>query len=108
MTVSVNYFGALATLEGLRPLLAKSAAPRAVVTASIASMMPNKPELVAKMLEGDEEGALAIAAKMESDPAEAALLYASSKRAIATWVRQASISPDWAGAGIPINAVGPT
>src|SRR5262249_35071058 len=32
LCVRVNYFGAVATLEGLRPLLAGSAAPRAVAT----------------------------------------------------------------------------
>jgi hypothetical protein len=68
--VSVNYFGALATLEGLRPLLANSAAPRAVATASIASMMPCKMELVKLMLAGDEEGAVAMATTMEADPAQ--------------------------------------
>src|SRR5688572_22461549 len=34
--VRVNYFGAVATLDGLRPLLARSDAPRAVATTSTA------------------------------------------------------------------------
>ena len=33
-TIAINYFGAVATLEGLRPLLAKSARPRAVAICS--------------------------------------------------------------------------
>ena len=36
----LNFFGAVATLEGLRPLLAESAAPRAVAVSSIASLRP--------------------------------------------------------------------
>jgi len=37
--IAVNYFGALATLDGLRPLLEGSDAPRAVATASMASLI---------------------------------------------------------------------
>ena len=33
-SVQLNYFGAVATLDGLRPLLARSAAPRAVAVSS--------------------------------------------------------------------------
>ena len=35
--LSLNFFGAVATLEGLRPLLAASPAPRAVMVSSISS-----------------------------------------------------------------------
>src|SRR5262245_21052712 len=37
-TIAINYFGAVATLEGLRPLLARSNQPRAVTIASILSV----------------------------------------------------------------------
>ena len=37
-TVAINYFGTLATLEGLRPLLVDSPAPRAVAVTSMASL----------------------------------------------------------------------
>jgi NAD(P)-dependent dehydrogenase (short-subunit alcohol dehydrogenase family) len=107
-TVTVNFFGALATLEGLLPLLTKSPAPRAAATVSIVTMMPTCLELVDLMLARDEAGAVAMATSMEEDPEQAALLYASSKRALARWLRQAAASPEWGGAGIPINAVGPT
>ena len=39
-TVAVNYFGAVSTLNGLRPLLEGSPAPRAVATVSMASLFP--------------------------------------------------------------------
>ena len=45
-TVAVNYFGAVATLEGLQPLLAKSARPRAVVICSTAAMLPGNDQLL--------------------------------------------------------------
>src|SRR5665648_770354 len=40
-TIGVNYFGAVATLEGLRPLLAGSAAPRASSSAFVALPIPD-------------------------------------------------------------------
>lgn len=35
------------------------------------------------------------------------LIYGSTKRAISRWVRREYIKPTWAGAGIPLNAIGP-
>ncbi len=106
LTVRVNYFGTLATLEELRPQLAGSDAPRAVVVSSMASLMPVDDELVALLSAGDEEAAVARAdALVEQDLG--GLIYASTKRALSEWVRTASITPEWAGAGIPLNAVGP-
>ncbi|MFZ2530143.1 MAG: SDR family oxidoreductase, partial [Rhodococcus sp. (in: high G+C Gram-positive bacteria)] len=34
-------------------------------------------------------------------------IYASSKAAIARWVRRTAVTPEWAGAGIPLNAIAP-
>jgi NAD(P)-dependent dehydrogenase (short-subunit alcohol dehydrogenase family) len=100
-TVAVNYFGAVATLEGLRPLFARSSAPRAVVVASIGVTAEVDPDVVEACLSGNERAA--------SDAAERTphLAYTSTKRAIARWVRRQAPSPAWAGAGITLNAVGP-
>jgi len=108
MTVSINYFGALATLEGLRPLLAASGAPRAVITSSMASFMDNDEELVVACTMGDEQTALTRAQTLvdAGDGAEQ-LIYASTKNAINRWMRTVAPTDDWAGAGIPLNAVGP-
>jgi NAD(P)-dependent dehydrogenase (short-subunit alcohol dehydrogenase family) len=54
-TIAINYYGALATLEGLRPLLLKSSAPRAVAVSSITSVHPFDQELLDAMLTGSEE-----------------------------------------------------
>jgi len=106
LTAKVNYFGAVATLEGLRPLLAGSDAPRAVVVSSFSSLQDNDPELVGLLEAGDEPASVARAeALVEQNLGH--LIYASTKRAISEWVRTASITPEWAGAGIPLNAVGP-
>lgn len=107
-TVSINYFGAVRTLDGLRPLLAGSAAPRALATASMASIMPSDDELVGLLAAGDEAGALARAEVLAADPAGAGgLIYASTKRALVQWIRRTAPTAGWAGAGIPLNAVAP-
>ena len=98
----VNYFGAIATLEGMRPLLAKGASPRAVGVTSFASVMQSDPELVDACLSGDEAAVLKIAER--KDPA---MYYASSKAAFAHWMRHQSITADWAGAGILLNGIAP-
>ncbi|MFI6767478.1 SDR family oxidoreductase [Streptomyces sp. NPDC050355] len=104
--VSVNYFGAVATLEGLRPLLSASTAPRAVVIASVASVHPHDTAIADAALAGDEEAALA-AAQAAVDRGEGYAIYGSTKAAIARWIRRTAVTADWAGAGIPLNAVAP-
>lgn len=107
-TVSVNYFGSLATLEGLRPLLLKSAAPRAVATASMASLFPPDEALLALLTKGDEPGARARADELIAAGVEASgAIYGTTKRALAQWIRRAAPSPEWAAAGIPLNAIAP-
>jgi NAD(P)-dependent dehydrogenase (short-subunit alcohol dehydrogenase family) len=105
-TVAVNYFGALATLEGLRPLLAGSDAPRASLTASMASLMPFDDALVDAELAGDEGKAMQRAAELV-DAGQGDLIYASTKVGLCRWLRRVAASPAWAGAGIPLNAVAP-
>ena len=105
-TVRVNYYGAIATLEGVRPLLAGSPAPRAVAVASMASLFPPDEELLSLLLDGSEDDAVARAAELAADE-RAAQIYGTSKRALALWVRRQAAGPEWAGAGIPLNAVAP-
>ncbi|WP_137844614.1 SDR family oxidoreductase [Microbacterium sp. 2FI] len=107
-TASVNYFGMVATLEGLRPLLAGSDSPRAVGVASFASIGPVDDQLTADFTSGDEAAALARATELAADPTGTGMLiYPSTKKAFAQWVRRSSITSEWAGAGIPLNAIAP-
>lgn len=99
--VQVNYFGAVATLEGLRPLLLRASKPRAVVVASIGITAAVDDAIVAACLAGDEDAAVAASSGQE------ALTYTSSKRALARWIRLHAPTADWAGSRIPLNAVGP-
>jgi NAD(P)-dependent dehydrogenase (short-subunit alcohol dehydrogenase family) len=100
-TIRVNYFGAVATIEGLRPLLARGTDPRAVLLSSVASLLPVSQAIVDACLAGEEEAAV-IAAKEAVGQ-----VYASSKAALARWVRRSAVSAEWADAGIPLNAVAP-
>jgi NAD(P)-dependent dehydrogenase (short-subunit alcohol dehydrogenase family) len=107
-TVSVNFFGVTEFLTALLPTLSKSSAPRVSITSSMASLMPNSPELVEALLANNEVGAVAIAQGLvDKGDAEASLIYGSTKRAIGRWIRRECIKQEWAGAGIPLNAVGP-
>jgi len=101
--VRTNYFGVLATLEGLRPLLARSPAPRAATFASVSLLHRPIPGLVEACLSGDEEAAAAVAASAEDQPA----VYTTTKRALSQWLRRRAVSVDWAGSRIPLNAVAP-
>lgn len=98
--METNYFGAVATLEGLRPLLARSDAPRAVAVSSTSSLAPADERILRACADGDEATAIAL---VDGDPAA----YGIAKRALNGWVRRAAPTPEWAGAGIALNAVAP-
>ncbi len=118
-SLQLNFFGAVATLDGLRPLLAGSPAPRAVAVSSISSLRPPPPNLVELCIAMDETAAVAEARRayrtgglghansgLVPDAAEASLdLYGAAKRALQLWCRRAAPKPEWGGAGIPLNVV---
>jgi NAD(P)-dependent dehydrogenase (short-subunit alcohol dehydrogenase family) len=102
--VRLNYFGAVATLMGLRPLLAASGNASAIaISSNAATTQPGgaDPAIVAACLAGDEAGATAA---MTGVPA---MGYAVAKLALARWVRRMAVTDDWVGAGIRLNAIAP-
>lgn len=104
LLASVNYFGTVALLDGLRPLLAAGSQPAAVaISSNSTTVQPGVPlDLVDLLLDGDEEAACAAA-----DAAGALLTYPATKIAVARWVRRHAPTEPWAGAGITLNAVAP-
>lgn len=100
--VAVNYFGAVATLEGLRPLLAGRPGARAVaVSSNSCSTQPGLPsELVEACLSGDEDRARLVA----GDGINA---YGATKLALARYVRRQAPTEAWIGSGVTLNAVAP-
>jgi NAD(P)-dependent dehydrogenase (short-subunit alcohol dehydrogenase family) len=105
--LQLNFFGATATLEGLRPLLTGSAAPRAVAVSSISSLGPFDDGLVEACLQGDEAAVTATARDALAAGKPPLVLYGSAKRALNRWVRAAACEARWAGAGIGLNVVAP-
>jgi NAD(P)-dependent dehydrogenase (short-subunit alcohol dehydrogenase family) len=101
--VSVNYFGAVAALVGLRPLLARGSDPSVVaVSSNSTTSQPGYPlDVVDKCLHGDEAGA------RKAIGEDALGAYAASKLALARWVRRHAPTPEWIGAGIRLNAIAP-
>ena len=105
LMASVNYFGAVRLLEGLRPALARSPeSPAAVlVSSNSATCQPGWPvELAEACLAGDEERARALA-----DRHGGVAAYPATKAALAWYVRERAGSPEWVGSGIRLNAVAP-
>ena len=108
--VSVNWFGAMAMIDGLLPLLMtdEGASPRgtigAVVISSIGAVDGTADEsLLAVLLAGDE--AIARAAATDGTAFRSAITYSTTKRAVAFGVRERAAP--WAAAGVRLNAVAP-
>lgn len=104
LVVSVNYFGAVAFVEGLREQLAASGAGSVVLLSSNSvTCQPGwRTEVADACLSNDEEDARSLAAGTE-----AVHVYPATKAALARWARREGVSPAWVGAGIRINAVAP-
>ena len=102
LIIALNYFGAVATLELLRPLLAMRSGSSAIPIVSTASLMPFNEAAVDACLIGDESDAIL---KMQANDGAGA--YATSKRALALWIRRESVKPTWAGSSIFLNGVAP-
>jgi NAD(P)-dependent dehydrogenase (short-subunit alcohol dehydrogenase family) len=101
--VSVNYFGAIAALDGLRPLLAHGTDPCAVaVSSNSTTTQPGYPVDVAELCLSGDEAAARVAIGVDALGA-----YPATKLALARWVRRHAPFPDWIGAGIRLNAIAP-
>lgn len=107
ITLAVNYFGMVASIEGVKPLLEKSKAPRVVASSSRSSLYAYDSIMVDLCLQGREKEALEIAATLAKIDYPEPLIYASSKVAAARWTRRTAILPDWGGKGILVNCVNP-
>jgi NAD(P)-dependent dehydrogenase (short-subunit alcohol dehydrogenase family) len=102
LIASVNYFGAVAFLDGCVDALAAGAPAAAVAISSNSTTLDPtvSPDLVDAFLAGDEPRARELASAMAGNS-----VYATSKVAIARDVRRRVI--DWGERGVRINAVAP-
>ena len=104
--IRVNYFGAVAILDDLKPLLARGQEPAAVAISSIGAIIvevaPDQavPACLDACLAGDEEAAVAAIRGRTGNEA-----YCLAKRALALKIR--ANATDWGSAGIRLNAIAP-
>jgi NAD(P)-dependent dehydrogenase (short-subunit alcohol dehydrogenase family) len=98
----VNYFGALAMLDGLRDLLARGSEPAAVAISSIGALFTALvvPACVEACLAGDEAAAEAALAGKDGNTA-----YVTAKHALALALRRRATA--WGTLGVRLNAVLP-
>lgn len=103
--VSVNYFGAVELLEGLRPLLAAAHHPAAVLISSNSTTCapPWRAEVADACLAGDEDGARTCADSLDNPVGTTT--YPATKAALAFYTR--TRSADYIADGIRLNAVAP-
>jgi NAD(P)-dependent dehydrogenase (short-subunit alcohol dehydrogenase family) len=99
--VAVNFFGATRMLESLRPLLAQSQSPRALVLSSTSSRYPCDECVIEACLNDDEALALRLAKESIKNS------YAATKAALARWTRRRAVTSEWGGNGILLNAMAP-
>lgn len=102
----INYLGVVELLSGLRPALAKAEKAKVVVYSSNSTTTtPGVPRrAIRALLDGDVDKAVR-AVKIFGKMAPS--MYAASKVAVSHWVRRTAVTPEWAGAGIRLNALAP-
>jgi NAD(P)-dependent dehydrogenase (short-subunit alcohol dehydrogenase family) len=102
--VSVNWFGAMAVLDGLRPALEAGTDPAAVAISSIGAVDGTADDALVELLLTDDEPAARRAAADGTDY-RAAICYSASKRAVGLGVR--ARAGEWGRVGVRLNAVAP-
>lgn len=104
LLVSVNYFGTVELMGGLRPMLARGDQPSAVAIASnTMTCQPGVPlEVIEACLAGDEAKA-----RTAADEAGSIESYPATKTAVTRWARRHAPTAEWAGSGITLNVVTP-
>ncbi|MBV9487727.1 MAG: SDR family oxidoreductase [Frankiaceae bacterium] len=103
LLVSVNYYGAVEMIVGLRDPLAAAAGAVVAISSNSTTCQPGfSLELVDAMLAGEET-----LARQVADEADSLMAYPATKTAIARWIRRHATAPEWIGAGVRLNAVSP-
>ena len=107
MIAQVNYFGVVDLLVAWRPALAAAGRAKVVVVASnSATTVPAVPRRAVKaLLANDAEKAVRSVRLL--GPGAPTMMYAASKIAVSRWVRRHAVLPEWAGAGVRLNALAP-
>jgi NAD(P)-dependent dehydrogenase (short-subunit alcohol dehydrogenase family) len=100
LVASLNYFGALALVTGLRPLLGTGSSVVLISSNSVTAQPGWSTEVADACLADDEDRARELAADVD-----AVHVYPATKAALAWWTRRECVA--WAADGIRLNAVAP-
>ena len=104
-TVPINYFGAIATLEGLRPMLERGTNPCAIgISSNSTTTMQHYPMSVVEACLANDES---LAIDLATPDANGITTYPATKLALARWIRTHSVTDTWIGKGIRLNAIAP-
>lgn len=103
LLVSVNYFGTVDVVAGLRESLAAAGGSVVAMSSNSTTCQPGfSLDLVDACLAGDEVAACELA-----DAGDSLTTYPATKTAVARWIRRRATTPEWVGAGVRLNAVAP-
>ncbi|MGV0047001.1 SDR family oxidoreductase [Mycobacterium colombiense] len=104
---AVNYFGVVELLVAWRAALAAADRAKVVVIGSNSTTtIPAVPRRAVKaLLAHDADKAVRTLRLL--GPAAPSMMYGASKIAVSRWVRRHAVLPDWAGAGVRLNALSP-
>lgn len=100
LVARVNYFGVIATVEGVGELVAKKNGSICFVSSNSAPMIKADDPFVQLCLEGDEAKACEYVSQKDGQTA-----YAGSKRGLTIWMRKNV--KEYASRGVRMNAVAP-
>jgi NAD(P)-dependent dehydrogenase (short-subunit alcohol dehydrogenase family) len=103
----VNFLGVVELLATWRPALAAAERAKVVVVSSNSTTtVPAVPRRTVKALLANDADKAVRSVRLLG-PAAPTLMYAASKIAVTRWVRRHAVLPEWAGAGIRLNALAP-
>jgi NAD(P)-dependent dehydrogenase (short-subunit alcohol dehydrogenase family) len=103
----VNFFGVVEPLVAWRPALAAAESAKVVVVVSnLATTVPLVPRRAVKAFLA-HDAAKALRSVRPFGPAAPTMMYAATKIALSRWVRRHAVLPEWAGAGVRLNALAP-
>jgi NAD(P)-dependent dehydrogenase (short-subunit alcohol dehydrogenase family) len=103
----VNFLGVVELLVAWRPALAVAERAKVVVVASNSTTtVPAAPQRTVRALLAHDVDKAARSVRLFG-PAAPTLMYAASKIAVSRWVRRHAVLPEWAGAGVRLNAIAP-
>ena len=105
--VQVNYLGVVDLLTAWRPVLAGADGAKVVVFSSNSTTtVPLVPARAVRALLADDPDRALRWVRVFGSRAPV-MAYAASKIAVSRWVRRQAVRPEWAGAGIRLNALAP-